>query len=132
WAIDRLQADVIRAYDPGRWSEPRWEVSVGTGANPHDIALCGGRLFVSRYEHDHLLVLDPDTGAEVGTVDLSDLSDADGLPEASDLEVLDGRFYVGLHRLDRLAGWTSAPGGRLVEVDCDAMEATDDWEAGPN
>ena len=41
------------------------------------------------------------------------------------------RLYVAVQQLDRDNGWV-ADGGRVVQVDCEARVATQDWDVGPN
>lgn len=132
WAINRLQVDSVRAYTPGSWAVPELEVGTGRASNPHDVAWCDGALFVSRYARDHLLVLDPATGEELGQVDLAAEADADGIPEASDLVVDGDHVLVALQRLDRDQGWVSTAGGRVVAVDCARREVVERWDVGPN
>lgn len=132
YVIERLLVDAVRHYAEGTWAAPAWQASTGRASNPHAVARCGGRLFVSRYELPGLAILDPATGALLGEVDLGDEADADGLPEASDLVVFEDRLFVGLQRLDRDQAWSSAPGGRLVEVDCSSGEPVATWPIGPN
>ncbi len=131
WAIERLGVDAVRRYDED-WTAPLWQQSTGRASNPHDAARCGDSLVVSRYEQSTLLRLDPATGDELGTVDLAAWADDDGLPEASSLAVLNGHLYVALQRLNRQQGWTSAAGGRLLEVDCATWAVTESWAVGPN
>jgi hypothetical protein len=132
WVINRLRMDTVRRYELGAWTAPELEVSVVEGSNPHDARVCGERLYVSLYERDHLLVLDPHTGEELGRVDLAGEADADGLPEASDLVVVGERLYVGLQRMRRDAGWVADAEGRVVEVDCTSGEIGRVWAVGPN
>lgn len=132
WAINRLLMDTVRRYEPGDWAAPLLEVSTGVGSNPHDVAVCGGLAFASPYERDHLVIFDPVTGADRGTVDLSAYADDDGVPEVSDLVVWQGRLFAGLQRLARLDGWSTDPGGKVVEVDCDTGAVVKAWDVGPN
>lgn len=131
FAINRLLADTIRRYDGSDLEVPLWEVSVGRGANPHDVATCAGALWVSRYEETELHVLDRDTGALLTTVDLADQADDDGIPEMSDLVVMGDRLLVGLQRLRRQAGWVPDE-GRIAVIDCATRTLVDTWSVGPN
>ncbi|MCB9682986.1 MAG: hypothetical protein H6733_16085 [Alphaproteobacteria bacterium] len=132
WQVNRLLVDSVRAYAPGDWALPAMEVSTGTASNPHDVALCGDALVVARYEEASLLRVDWHDGHTLGTVDLSAAADADTLPEADRLVWLGDRLFVGLQRLDRTDGWTSAPGGWLGEVPCDGDALGATWPVGPN
>lgn len=132
WQINRLLMDTVRRYEPGAWSSPTWELSVGAGSNPHDVALCGGLLWVSRYEETELWGLDPVTGERLATVDLASEADDDGIPEMSDLVVDGETLFVGLQRLRRLDGWAAEPDGRVARVDCGTHELVGAWQVGPN
>ena len=129
--INRLGTDSVRAYTAGDWAAPLWEVSTGTRSNPHDARRCGEGLYVSLYEENHILVLDPESGARVGAVDLSAQDDGDGV-EASDLLVIDGALYVGLQRMARTGSTWGANGGRVLAVDCTTGLAGQAWPAGGN
>ena len=127
--LDRFGFDTVRIYEPGQWASPRAELALDDLANPHDVEVCAGKAFISQYGASSLAVVDPETGAVLGAVDLSAHADADGLPEASTMELGSrGRLYVGLHALDRSdTPWVSA-GGAVVEVDCEAEEVSRSWE----
>lgn len=133
--LNRYGSDSLRIYEPGAWTAPALEVSVADAdgtTNPTAAAVCDGRIFLALYERQHLLVLDPDSGAITGTVDLSAFADADGRSvETGSMVRLGERLYLGLERLDRDAGWIDA-GGRVVEVDCATEQVTAWWEAGGN
>lgn len=130
--FNRYTYDTLRMYRPGHWIMPVWEQALGDRANPHDVQVCGSRLFVSLYGRDHLGVYGLHDGILTGTVDLSAYADGDGVgPEPSDLVEHEGKLYAGLHRLMRHEGWADA-GGRIVEIDCDSHEVTRDWEVGAN
>lgn len=134
WVINRLLMDTVRRYAPGALDVPVWETSTEPGSNPHALAMCGDdRVVVTRYEHADAWLLDEATGERVGTIDLSAEADADGLPEMSDVVVVDGVPWVALQRLRRDQGWTTAPtGGRVVPLDCDAGTAGPGIAVGDN
>jgi len=129
--IGRGQADALRRYTDGCFAAPVAEIPLPAGTNGHDLVAAAGRWFVSAYELDGLLVLDPTSGREVGRVDLTDWADADGRPEADQL-VVDGDWvYVGVQALNRDDGWRAA-GGAVVAVDAHAAAPIDAWSIGPN
>ena len=131
--INRFQHDSVRLYDPDDLLTPLSEFSTGAGSNPQEALLCDGRLFVTRLELDSIGVYDPDSGLPVGEVDLSAWADDDGVPEAATMVRVAGTLYVGLQRLDRDNAWLpAADGGRVVEVDCGAMEVTRGWAVAAN
>lgn len=132
--INRWMFDSIRVYDPPDLQRPVIEFSTGAGSNPHDAVLCGGAIFVSRYDMDSMGIYDLDTGIAVGEIDLSTWADEDGTPEASTMVRHGETLYVGLQRLIRDGGvWLAAPGGGVVlEIDCAEREVVDSWPTGPN
>jgi DNA-binding beta-propeller fold protein YncE len=107
YVVNRLGGDNVQAIDPAAGYATRWQCSVENGSNPHDIAFAApNKAYVTRYERAALLVVDPTTGPDCagfvrGTVDLSSLADADGLPEMDQAVVVGGRLFVTLQRLDR-------------------------------
>jgi len=46
--------DSVRAYAPGDWQRPKWEVSTGDYSNPVDVERCGEALWVALYESSAL------------------------------------------------------------------------------
>ncbi len=129
--VNGYNTDTIRVYEPGDLTAPLAEFSTGAGSNPHDVEVCGGRLFVSLYETTRIGIYDPATGSEIGEVSLVDWSDADGLPEVSSLVELDGVLYAALQHLDREDGWTSTD-PEVIEIDCDSGAVSQTWQVGPS
>ena len=132
YQINRYGYDNVRAYVPGDWQRPRWEVSTGDYSNPVDVERCGEALWVALYEASALRLLDPETGLSRGSLDLSAYGDGDGVgPEAAQLFAEDDVLYVVLNRLDRVDGWARRP-GQVVRVDCAAEAVTGAWWVGGN
>ena len=52
-----------------------------------------------------------------GTVDLAPFADGDGLPEMSQLALVDGALFVTVQRLDRRRGFAPTGSSRMVVVD---------------
>ncbi len=131
WAINRLGMDTVRRYD-ALGALPTWEVGTGRGSNPHAVARVDDRLVVTLYERAEALVLDATTGAPLGSVDLAGHADADGLPEASSA-VADGEdVLIAAQRLDRDAGWTASPEGRVLVLDPAGVRPIRAIPVGPN
>jgi hypothetical protein len=131
--INRYGYDSVRKYSAGDWAAPLWEQSMGEFSNPHDVEICNGDLFVSLYGANHMAVVDMDTGASKGQVDLSEFADTDGVsPEASDIVEVDGKLYVGLQQMDTIPEWWVSEGGKVVEIDCATMAVTQSWDVGGN
>jgi len=132
--VNGYGTDTLVLYTHNDLSAPRLEVSTGANTNPREIASCGDLYWVTLYETNSLLLLQPGSGGPAGTVDLSPWSDADGLPEPYSAIAVDDTLYVSLQRLER-AGyvWTpAADGGRVLEIDCATKEVTGEWTTGPS
>lgn len=127
YQFNRFGYDNLRAFTPGEWSRPRWERELGDAANPQDVALCAGRLFVSLYGRAELAILSPDTGDQLGVVDLSAFDDGDGVgPEPGGLVVEGDQLFVGMNRLDRENDWVDR-GGAVAQIDCDTGAVAQSW-----
>jgi len=132
YQLNRFTYDTMRRYIPGAWRSPVWETHLGDRSNPHDVAECGGALFVSLYGEDRLAMYGIEDGVRLGHVDLSAFADGDGQsPEASSMRVFGDRLYVGLQRMNRDDGWQSE-GSVVVEVDCVELTVTRHWSVGAN
>jgi hypothetical protein len=129
--VNGYNTDTIRVYAPGDLSAPLAEFSTGAGSNPHDVEVCGGKLFVSLFETTRIGIYDPASGSEIGEVSLADWSDADGLPEVSSLVELEGVLYAALQHFDRDDGWTSTE-GEVIEINCESGAVTQTWQVGPS
>lgn len=131
WQLNRQAGDTLRRYAPGSLCRPEWEVALPRGSNAHEVARVGDELWVTRYDQPSLLILDPDDGASLGEVDLSEL-DPDGLPDVHDVLWLGDRVYVGAQRFDRsVVPWASVE-GRIAAIDPDTRSVVDAWPVGPS
>lgn len=102
YVVNRFLADNIQVLDPDLGFDTVREFSVGAGTNPQDILVISpGKAYVTRYETHLLLIVNPSTGAHLGTINLAAFADADGIPEMSHMALENGRAFVLLQRLDR-------------------------------
>ncbi|MCP4600047.1 MAG: LIC_13355 family lipoprotein [Proteobacteria bacterium] len=102
YVIARLGSDAIDVIDPLKGWELVNEYSVGNGTNAQDIAVVSkDRAYVARLKAPDLLVVHPTEGTVLGSIDLADYADSDGLPEVTWLYHLDGKVYALLARLER-------------------------------
>jgi hypothetical protein len=127
YVVNRLGQDNVTALDAGDRYAVLWQVSTEPGSNPQDIAFASDRkAYVSRLERTELLVLDPATGAPLGTVDLASLADADGFPEPAAMLEVGGRIVVAVERLDRGDAYRPSGPGALAVIDpaTDRLERT--------
>lgn len=118
WVLNRLGQDNVLVVDPAAPEVPVRQFSVGNGSNPQDIAFAGpSKAYVSRLESPRLLVVDPSNGEARGEIDLTPLADADGIPEAADMQIVGSRLYVACQRLDRNGSWGPTTGSVLAVID---------------
>ena len=129
--LNRYGYDVVRAYTPGSWASPVFEVSVGDGtANPHDIVLCNDELWLSLYGSNSLLVMNPDTGSVVGAVDLSEYAQGDAIAEFDALYCREDRIVAVAQQLDPVNYLSE--GGTIVVVDAETKSAVNAFDVRPN
>ncbi len=101
YVVNRWGFDNIQVLDPEANYETVSQYSTGNGSNPQDIAFAStDRAFISRYEKTHLYIVDSFTGYFQANVNLGEYADADGIPEAAKMLVVDNRLFVALQRLD--------------------------------
>ena len=96
--FNRSDFDSVRVYAPGQFAAPVSGFGLTAGANPWDVEIRNGSLFVGQYETSALAVYDLETGVLSGSVDLSAFDDGDGYPEVAALVELGGRIYVSLQQ----------------------------------
>lgn len=120
YVVNRLGGDNVQVIDAVTFQTIR-QFSVGAGTNPQDIAVISPtRAFVSRYETNDLLEVNPSTGQITGTISLAALADADGLCEMNRMHVRGGHLYVQVQRMLRQGWpdpWIPAPPSYLAVID---------------
>jgi hypothetical protein len=118
YVVERFGCDNIRVLDPNAAFAVVQQFSVGNGSNPNDIVIVSPtRAFVSRYDTADLWIVNPQTGAFVGSVSLAAFADADGIPEMKSLAVRNGRVFVTVQRVDRDLFFSPTDSSQVVVVD---------------
>ncbi|MBW2147575.1 MAG: hypothetical protein JRG73_07810 [Deltaproteobacteria bacterium] len=118
YVINRLGQDNITVYNPADFSTPVRQFSVGNGSNPQALVLLTpSRAYVTLYEKDYILIVNPQTGDELGRIDISAFADGDGIPESGPAVLVNGSVYVLLQVLDRNNFFTPTGGGILLKID---------------
>lgn len=103
YVVNRFGADNLQVLDATTFNTLH-QHSLGAGTNPQDIVVLGEhRAYVSRYDADTLVEIDPATGGVLSEISLLPLADADGSPEAARLFYDAPYLYVQIQRLDRNA-----------------------------
>lgn len=106
YVVNRLFADNIQVLDPALGFATRLQCSTGNGTNPHDIAFAGDtKAYVTRFEESSVLIVNPAAQPDCsdfirGSIDLSAVADADGIPDMDLMAVVGERLYVSVQRLD--------------------------------
>ncbi len=110
----------IQRLDPDADFATRWRCTTGSRSNPQDIAVLDDtKAYVTRLAEAELLIINPSSAPDcsdflLGTIDLSEFADADGIPEMYQMAIVDGFLYVALQRLNNF--FPAAPGA-IVEID---------------
>lgn len=102
YVVNRFGCDSIQLIDPFHGYATVAECSVGNGSNPQDVAVVSPtRVYVSRYESNWLLEVNPSTCARTDSISLAAFADVDGTVEMHRMMLRGNRLYVELQRLDR-------------------------------
>jgi hypothetical protein len=128
--MDR-STNVVTGFTGGRLEDANVFLNVNTGAesNPYQVALHGGKAFVTRYGSAHLLVLEADR-KDGGTRDSIDLSAwaADSLkgtpgavPHMDAAVAYGGRIFV---TVQRLTGWAAKDTSKVLAIDAITLRVT--------
>ncbi|UCH83714.1 MAG: T9SS type A sorting domain-containing protein [Candidatus Latescibacterota bacterium] len=126
FVVNRYLGDNIQILDPASSFSTLRQFTVGTSSDPHDIAvLSDTKAYVTRYNESVLWIVDPSTGAQTGSVDLSGLADGDGTPEMDQMAVVGGRVFVTIQRLDRSTTWGPVGDSYVAVIDAAADTLVD-------
>ncbi|HEX5133397.1 MAG TPA: FlgD immunoglobulin-like domain containing protein [Candidatus Krumholzibacteria bacterium] len=118
YVVNRSGGDNIQVLDPCDGFATVHQFSTGNGSNPHDIVFySAGKAYVSRYDMTSVLIMNPQTGATLGTINLAAFADADGLPEMDQMFLAGDYLCVLLQRLDRNNFYTPVGSGYMVVID---------------
>lgn len=132
YVIDRSGGTLQRFDDGDLTGGPDLEFAVPD--NPQRPLLCGGKLFVPRYDASAVGVFDARTGVEVGSIDVTAYAEpgGDGRAEPASVLPIDANtIAVALERYD-FSTLVPGPDGRIVEIDCDTETVTAEHVVGPN
>ncbi len=118
YVVNRGGADNIQVLDPCNGFSTVRQFSTGNGSNPHDIVFyTASKAYVSRYDMTTVLIVNPQTGATLGTINLAPYADADGIPEMDQMFLAGNYLCVLLQRLDRNNYYTPSGTSTMVVID---------------
>jgi hypothetical protein len=117
YVIERFGCDDIRVLDPVTCGLIN-QFSVGNGANPNDIVVIAPKkAYVTRYDKPDLWIVDPSSGAFLGSISLAPFADRDGIPEMNRMTYHAGRVFVSCQRLDRDNFFSPTDSSLVVVID---------------
>ena len=124
YILNRFGYDLIEVFDAEDNFNKVFEFSTGSGTNPYDIAFISeNKAYVTCYDSTDLLIVDPTSGEHIGTIDLSEYADDDGIPEMCKMVEFKffgkSRVYVTIQRLNRSAWFAPTDKSYIVEIDGD-------------
>ncbi|NOZ85543.1 MAG: hypothetical protein GXP49_04645 [Deltaproteobacteria bacterium] len=118
--VERLGADAVALVsETGGWGiEKEYSIAPPPGANPQDIAIVSrDKAYVPLYQAPLMVVVNPLNGERIGTIDLSEYADDDGLPEAAWALYVNGLVFVVLQRLDSRNSFEPTDYSMVVVID---------------
>ena len=132
FVLNRLGQDNIIVMSKDDLATPITQYSTGDGTNPHEIAVLNtSKAYVTLYEKDYVLVINPMTGDSINVIDLSAFSDMDGLPEASQMALFGNHLFIAAQRLNREAFFSPTDFSTIVVVNIQTDTVVDlDQETG--
>jgi hypothetical protein len=130
YVINRLGSDSIQVLDSRSNFSLVANYTAGDSSNPYDIEVISStKAYISRYGSTSILIVNPLTGAQQGTIDLSAFVDSDGKPEMTEMVEVNGKVYVLVQRLVSFS--PSAPGlVAVIDTATDTLVDTDAATAG--
>jgi hypothetical protein len=107
--------DNIQVIDPRKNFSTIANYSTGAGSNPHDIEIVSStKAYITLYQKNSILIVNPLTGAQLGTIDLSQFADSDGIPEMDQMISAGGKIFV---TIQRLTNYSPSAAGLIVVID---------------
>jgi hypothetical protein len=135
--LNRFGSNTVIELIPTTSSPSCGRCSVGSGANPHDIAIAAAdKGYVTRFDSTKLAIVDPSAGPNGcagflrGTIDLSPWADDDGFPEMDQMVLIGDELFVSIQRLNRDSFFRPNGNGAILVIDTktdtvvDAIELT--------
>jgi len=118
-------AGTLSVVDTNPWKLRR-TFDLGPGSEPVDVVpVDETRVLISRAGATHLLLLNLRTGGSREVVDLSDLADADGVPDLGTMARFGGRLFIQLRRIDQESGNPTTPCLAVVDLRTGALVDAD-------
>ena len=118
YVLNRFGQDNVQVIDPAQNYATVRQFSLGNGANPSDIVVVSPtKAYVSLYQRAHLAIVNPSTGASLGSIALGAFADADGVPEADRMARFGRWLFVAVQRLDQNGGFVPTDTSLVLVID---------------
>lgn len=115
FVINRYGADNIQVLDAANNMSLVKQYSTGNGSNPQDMVVTSlTKAYISLYGTDNVLIVNPLTGEQTGTISLAAFADSDGNPEMGDMLLVGTKLFVAVQRL---VSWVPDGPGQLAVID---------------
>lgn len=128
YVVERLGSDAVMRLDNLNGYHSAYERSVGAQSNPQDVAFLPNNLMaVTLFNRNTVSILDRQSAAQVGTVDLTSYADADGYAEIAHAIYANSALYVAVQRLNRAATnavWPPVGQSYLVKINPTTYQIT--------
>lgn len=120
YIVNRLGRDNIQVLDPAENFKTIQEISTGSSSNPHDIIIINSqKAYVSLYGETYLLVLNPESGETISTIDLSLYAEnSNGVPNMSQMYLHGNRLFIAIQRLN--SSWAPGEYSSVIVIDTDS------------
>jgi DNA-binding beta-propeller fold protein YncE len=126
YVVNRYGQDNIQVIDPAQGYATVQQFSVGNGSNPQDIAFASPvKAYVTRLASPDLLIVNPTTGAGLGSVPLGALADGDGIPEMARMMRVGRYLFVALQRMTNLVPASNPCSVAVVDMEADTLVDVD-------
>ncbi|MGH7144701.1 MAG: hypothetical protein ACREJ2_11325 [Planctomycetota bacterium] len=131
WVINRTGENNITVVDPTQGYAVINQFTTndpgGPASNPQDIEFVSlTKAYITRYEQNTILIVNPSNGAQLGTINLSSLlnpdpgtepADTDGIVEMAGACIHNATLYVTVERLDRANYYTPVGHSYIAVID---------------
>lgn len=122
YMIGRYYTDSLTKFHIDSPTTPVYQVSVLEGgavsSNPHDMIFVNDqKAYMPMYELNSCWIVNPQTGLQTGSIDLSAYAGSDGIPEMHTGVIVRGKLFLLIQNLDQNQSFDPAGNGYLVVID---------------
>ena len=124
YILNRFGYDLIEVFDITNNYQKILEFTTGPYTNPQDMVFISDtKAYISLYSSTDLLIVNPQNGKHIGSINMSAYADADGIPEMHKMNAFTflgkNRVYLTIQRLDRNNYFTPTNKSYIIEINAD-------------